>query len=156
MNEIDHSVEALDFALRRRFFWFRQAFDEDALYAIWENGWQRHSPRAPFADVQGELEQLVANIKSVNDHIGDRPELGPAYQLGHAFFGDLPFFVAQRWPTRKPNGSRILWTAKGDPLSPLDSLWTYTVRPLLEQYLAAADDQTSAVGQIKSAFYAHE
>lgn len=155
MNEIDHSVEALDFALRRRFFWFRQGFDEDGLYAIWESGWKEAEPRVSFSAVQEELRQLVNNIAAVNDLIAHRPELGAAYELGHAFFGDLPFFVAERWPTRRPAGGRVLWSAKGDPLSPLNALWNYTVQPLVEQYLAAADDRVSAIDGIRTAFYRH-
>ncbi|NWN89595.1 MAG: AAA family ATPase [Micrococcaceae bacterium] len=41
MNEIDHSVESLDFALRRRFLWFDSSFDADGLRSIWQYEWER-------------------------------------------------------------------------------------------------------------------
>lgn len=155
MNEIDHSVEALDFALRRRFFWFREGFDEDGILAIWRHEWERQRPRIRFDEVRDELDRLIFNIHRVNKLIAERPELGQAYELGHAFFVDLPFFVKERWPTRKPYQGRILWTAKDQPLTPLTSLWKYTVRPLVEQYLAAADDRDEALRMVENAFYGH-
>lgn len=152
MNEIDHSVESLDFALRRRFFWFPAGFDIDGLYEIWRKGWADAKPRVSYELAREELDRLAENILELNSVIAASAELGPAYELGQAFFADLPFFVATTWPTRRPNGGRILWDGQGTALQPLTALWIYCVKPLLEQYLAASDEQGQELNRLKDAF----
>ena len=41
MNEIDQSVETLDFALRRRFLWRECPFERDTLLTIIDANWRR-------------------------------------------------------------------------------------------------------------------
>lgn len=62
MNEIDHSVESLDFALRRRFLWFDAQFDSDGLRSIWQYEWDRVRPRIAYDEAEDQLEHLIENI----------------------------------------------------------------------------------------------
>lgn len=67
MNDIDRSVESMDFALRRWFAW-RKIDPEDT------------------ADVMGLSDEALARMRSVNKVIREIPELGEDYQLGGAYF----------------------------------------------------------------------
>lgn len=143
MNEIDHSVESLDFALRRRFLWFDASFDPDGLRSIWQHEWERVQPRISYEEADEQLEHLIENIQLLNDEIADTPDLGSAYEIGHAFFHELAFLVDETFQGRRPVKGTILWTPSGKPRTALTSLWNFSIRPLLEQYLAGSDEQQS-------------
>ena len=66
MNDIDRSVESMDFAVRRRFAW-------------------REITSAESADNMGLSEDVKARMKNVNDTI-EKCELSPAYHIGGAYF----------------------------------------------------------------------
>lgn len=153
MNEIDHSVESLDFALRRRFLWFDASFDSEALRTIWQNQWRDVKPRVAHEDAEDQLEHLIRNIETFNEAIAETSDLGPVYRIGHAFFSDLPFYVAEAWPGRKPNKNRVLWSQRGEPLAPLKSLWAFSIRPLLEQYLAGSDVQQDELARLEALLF---
>lgn len=152
MNEIDHSVESLDFALRRRFLWFHAPFDADALRIIWQHEWeeQRPRPRVSYEQAEDQLEQLIENIELLNQEITNTPDLGSAYEIGHAFFSDLAFLVTETFSGRRPPNGTILWTRKGNPQPPLSSIWAFSIRPLLEQYLAGSDMQQSILESFRT------
>lgn len=153
MNEIDQSVEALDFALRRRFLWFAETFSRDALLQIWQFRWQTDPIRISYEEALNELERLSWNIEELNSKISGSPELGPGYVLGQAFFADLPFYIRTNWPTRRPPNGLILWNKKREPLMPLRSIWHYEILPLLEQYLAISDERDQTLQEFQSIFY---
>lgn len=143
MNEIDHSVESLDFALRRRFLWFDAPFDAEGLRAIWQYEWDQVRPIVSYDEAEPQLEHLIVNIEALNAEIAETADLGRAYQIGHAFFNELAFLVNETFPGRRPARNAILWTRHGNPTSALTSLWNFSIRPLLEQYLAGSDIQQS-------------
>src|SRR5699024_1545813 len=149
MNEIDHSVESLDFALRRRFLWFDASFDPDGLRSIWQYEWERVRPRISYEDSEDQLEHLIGNIQSLNDEIAATPDLGSAYEIGHAFFNELAFLVDETFHGRRPVKGTILWTPSGKPRAALTSLWNFSIRPLLEQYLAGSDEQQSSLATFR-------
>ncbi|MCH8570252.1 AAA family ATPase [Nesterenkonia sp. AY15] len=153
MNEIDHSVESLDFALRRRFLWFRATFDADALRSIWQDQWREVKPRVAHGDAEDQLEQLIRNIETFNEAIAETADLGPVYRIGHAFFNDLPFLIAEAWPGRRPNRNRVLWGPSGKSLPPLDNLWAFSIRPLLEQYLSGSDVQRDELERLRALLF---
>lgn len=153
MNEIDQSVEALDFALRRRFFWFATPYDEEDLDAIWRAQWAEQSVAVNWTDAAPQLLELAGRITSLNARIADLPDLGPEYALGAAVFGELPYFIGHEWRTKRQGrrAGRYLWDAKGKPLAPLRSLWALSIQPVLAQYLAGSDrraEQLAALEQI--------
>lgn len=152
MNEIDQSVEALDFALRRRFFWFPTPYEPDALLAIWQARWTAERLKLSYDDAFAQLEAFADNIGELNKEIEKSPELGRAYQVGHAFFADLPFFVKQRWPHQRPRKGQILWRPDGGLLPPLSNLWDLSIAPLLEQYLAASDRKDEELARLKTIY----
>lgn len=151
MNEIDHSVEALDFALRRRFFWFSTPYDEVDLYAIWHAQWSEQTVEVEWDRALPHLEKLAGSITRLNARISELPELGPEYELGAALFGDLPYFIASEWRNkpRGRNSGKYLWDAKGKPLAPVRSLWALSIGPVLTQYLAGSDRRDEQLAELE-------
>lgn len=79
MNDIDRSVESMDFAMRRRFTWIEVAPE----------------------DTEGMLDEVLdttlaveakARMRSLNKKISETEGLGKAYQVGPAYFKKLPNF----------------------------------------------------------------
>lgn len=151
MNEIDQSVEALDFAMRRRFFWFPTPFDREALFAIWEAQWAEQSMTVEWQDAVPQLEKLAEGISLLNSRIAELPELGPEYELGAAVFGDLPYFVGLEWRyrTHGRRQAKILWNDSGKVRDPLLSLWMLSIEPVLSQYLAGSDRRREQLEELK-------
>ncbi len=71
MNDIDRSVESMDFAVRRRFTW-REIEPEERLGAMMGGG-------EKFAAVKGKMESLNREISAAEG-------LGKAFQIGPAYF----------------------------------------------------------------------
>ena len=155
MNEIDQSVETLDFALRRRFLWRECPFEADTLLAIIADRWLVELPaRFTHDDAASQLEALAKSAQALNDEIAASSELGRQFQIGHTYFADVVFFIG-RWlegrRNRPPNGT-YLWTAKGRPQPPLTDLWARSLKPLIEQYLAGSDIRDAELDHLEKVF----
>ena len=71
MNDIDRSVESMDFAMRRRFTWIEINADS----------------RKDMLDCLGEYAQEAKeSMEELNKVIAQTPELGKAYEIGPAYF----------------------------------------------------------------------
>ena len=70
MNDIDRSVESMDFAMRRRFTW-KEITAEERVEMLDGNDW---------------AEEAVERMKAINEVIGNEPSLGKAYHIGPAYF----------------------------------------------------------------------
>lgn len=95
MNDIDRSVESMDFAMRRRFSWL-EVKPEDRTEML--------------DDLGKDREEAVRRMNSLNAAISSTDGLGPAFQIGPAYF-------------RKLND--------GD----FGKLWNMNIGPLLHEYL---------------------
>ncbi len=70
MNDIDRSVESMDFAMRRRFAW-KEVTAEDSMQML---------------DGLYNADEMKARMVKINDEILRTPGLGKAYQIGAAYF----------------------------------------------------------------------
>ena len=75
MNDIDRSVESMDFAMRRRFAW-QEVTAEESYQNMIEN-----DPK--FAAIKDEIRQRMF---SLNKAIAETEGLDEAYQIGAAYF----------------------------------------------------------------------
>jgi len=122
MNEIDFSLERIDFALRRRFVWNYCGFDSDALEDIIEE-------RAKNKEVKMEIDSeellnFIEKCKALNKKITKHPELGNLYAIGHAFFADIVYIlkeVKENWDTARK------------------VLWSISIKPTLDAYCGSMD-----------------
>ena len=155
MNEIDQSVETLDFALRRRFLWRECPFERDTLLAIIEDRWPADVGKARGDDALEQLSLFADRAAAVNEAIAYSGELGRAYQIGHTYFADITFFLGtwlQGRKQRPPNGT-YLWTGQNKPQPPLIDLWDRSLKPLIEQYLAGSDLRTQELQRLSDIFH---
>jgi 5-methylcytosine-specific restriction protein B len=156
MNEIDQSVETLDFALRRRFLWRECPFERDTLLSIISSRWHDDvGKKWHHESAMPQLERFADRAAALNDAIDDSEELGRAYAIGHTYFADLTFFLGTWLAGRKsapPNGT-FLWTGRNRAQPPLVDLWERSLRPLLEQYLAGSDAGADELRRLRSIFF---
>ena len=83
MNDIDKSVEAFDFALRRRFEWIEIMAKDVAKDSLTE---------MLTSATPAQIDDLVAKINALNDVISNEGKsfgLSDAYHIGHAYFKNV-------------------------------------------------------------------
>ena len=139
MNLIDQSIEQIDFALRRRFLWLLCPFDAEALVGAAEAQWRDLKSGLDWERIEPDFRKLAAAAAALNREIHDSPLLGAQYEIGHTYLLDVVVFLRNSLgprPTRKQN---YLWNKKGEALEPVVQVWSLSLRPLLEQYLAGLD-----------------
>lgn len=133
MNEIDFSVEQIDFALRRRFLWFFYGYRPERLREIIHQKTYDTSSKI----LKDDLERFFSNVNLLNTQIASREELGKMYEIGHAFFGDIVAIYNQyrdmKGYSRKNN---FLFENSG----PAQILWNISIKPILEAFLGHEDE----------------
>jgi 5-methylcytosine-specific restriction protein B len=143
MNLIDQSLEHVDFALRRRFLWFFRGFSREDFMVVSEKRWRELEKSGElhrdWDKVETEFETLGERATRLNEIIDNNSNLGSQYQIGHTYFCDVVAFVHRYLVSSEKRRNRVLFSAKGTPLDPVDTLWRYSLAPLLVQYLSGID-----------------
>jgi len=131
MNEIDFSVERVDFALRRRFVWQFKGYNEDALIEMLSTYFDANQ----FESLQ---EKFVEQCNAVNYYISNEiEELGEDYQIGHAFFAELSnIYEEHKNLTGKSRSKNILFKEAKS------ILWDISIKPMLVAFLGNTDKET--------------
>lgn len=121
MNEIDFSLERLDFALRRRFLWFKHGYNSEALSDM-------------LTEINNETDKsiFINRATELNEKISHTRELGEQYEIGHVFFAEVQNIA------RSCSSKRLYW-AGTTPKEPVVILWKVSIRPMLEAYLDNID-----------------
>lgn len=139
MNLIDQSVEQIDFALRRRFLWMLCPFDAEALIGAAETKWRDLNSGLDWDRIEPDFRKLAAAAAALNREIHGSPLLGAQYEIGHTYLLDVIVFLCNFLGPRPMRKQNYLWNKKGEALEPLVQVWSLSIRPLLEQYLAGLD-----------------
>jgi len=126
MNDIDRSVESMDFAFRRRFSWIEvKAIDTVGMLD-------------PKYDDNGELiagleknlaEEAKRRMKNLNAEISKIEDLNDAYHIGASYFLKLKNYG-------------------GD----FESLWNYHIRGILQEYLRGNPNAQEELEKLKAAY----
>jgi 5-methylcytosine-specific restriction protein B len=142
MNLIDQSLEQVDFALRRRFLWFFRGFERQDFLDVAKHRWDELRATKQVARewdrFAEEFEVLADRAVEVNRLIEKHPFLGRQYQIGHTYFCDVVYF-AGKVLAEEPRRKRLLFTNALDARTPVERLWRYSLKPLIEQYLSGVD-----------------
>lgn len=153
MNLIDQSLENVDFALRRRFLWFFKGFSSDDFIAVcrhrWETATAARKINKTWDRVEGEFNALGERAALVNKLIDGNEYLGENYQIGHTYFCDAVAFAQAYLLATDRRRNQVLFDGRGNAIDPVRSLWRYSLRPLLMQYLAGVDVSESRAFLIK-------
>ena len=124
MNEIDFSLERVDFALRRRFSWFFYGYNEDRLKDILGYKLQ-NKPVTKFDD---DMQQkYVKCCSALNKMIDNDTDLGSKYEIGHTFFAEL----IDIWNDMTKKGIKTVQ----------EILWNISIGPMIEAYLGNCDEE---------------
>ena len=143
MNLIDQSLEHVDFALRRRFFWVFRGFARDDFLTVSRKRWDllagSGSVRKDWDKIFGEFEILADRAVRLNDLITGNSYLGEQYQIGHTYFCDVVSFAQRYLAATEARRNRVLFSGRGVALDPVLTLWRYSLKPLMTQYLSGID-----------------
>lgn len=107
MNDIDRSVESMDFAMRRRFT-FVELFADKCLGML-EN--------ITCSDGIITVDEIIAKMKALNEKIEKEPGLSTAYHIGGSYFSKL-----KKYENKTKNEA-------------FEALWNNHLNPLITDYL---------------------
>lgn len=141
MNEIDFSLERVDFALRRRFVWEYCGYAKDVLKNIVKQ-------KVSGIDYK-KIEDFVSSCTNLNKKIEE--VLGESYHIGHAFFAEIANIhkhvndseEQDKWKYSK----KVLWEISIKPT--LDAYCGTMDSGLKEKYLGNKKDK----GEFHTAFF---
>lgn len=144
MNLIDQSVEQMDFALRRRFFWRPCGFERGPIVDVNRDRWPEYAPSKYGWDRAAEdIDRLADRAEELNREIAASSHLGAQYALGHTYYFDASFLAGTWLKGRKQLRGGVLWKKPGRPQQPLIDLWSLSLEPVLGQYLEGIDPVTA-------------
>lgn len=137
MNDIDHSLEPLDFAFRRRFAWREIAASErfDGMFSGAET----------FAFAPDLVAQVKLYFTRLNDKIGADSGFGTAYQVGPAYFLKLKNFTKDLSDLNAANDEQVK--------ACMEKLWAIHLKPLLQEYLKVNSDTDLTLEDLEQAYY---
>ena len=142
MNDIDRSVESMDFAMRRRFA-FKEVFAEDS-QAMFDNPnvW-KDADENPVGISADDLRVLKNRMNNLNQEMLDEKyNLNKSYQIGGAYF--LKY-------TRYLNGTGDKARKKA-----FEDLWEYHIQGVLREYLRGMDKAEDLLISLKNAYDSEE
>jgi 5-methylcytosine-specific restriction protein B len=145
MNEIDFSLERIDFALRRRFLWYSYPFSKDKLREILEVKFDKDpSPE--------NLERFVDNAEALNAELIKVPTLGKRYQIGHTFFAEIAdIYKTYLEINNKTRLQDKFYRSNG----PADILWDISIAPMIRSFLGSMseEDVKDQLEKLKTVFF---
>ncbi len=118
MNQIDFSLEQVDFALRRRFAWVKNTFDKDRLINI-----INEKADVDIADLM--IDDYANYCEALNKIIGEEGTLGEDYWIGHTFFAEIVDL--------KKDANINDWDKARE------FLWHISIKPMIEAYCGSMD-----------------
>lgn len=148
MNEIDFSLEQIDFALQRRFLWYFYGFDASIMKTIIEHKNAEHKTRLKMED---EIETFLESAAKLNTKISSIPELGKQYQIGHTFFGEIvDIYKSFKEISGYKSPRKQIYRNNG----PASILWAISIEPMLKSFLGNMEpDEASRILKELNAIY---
>ncbi len=142
MNEIDFSLERIDFALRRRFLWQFKGFDRAILW----NMIQQKKKELEMKIDDADIETFINRCEKLNKEISAMPELGENYQVGHTFFAE----IVDIFKSLKGIHSGRLYFLN----QPVSILWEISIKPILQAFLGNmdADSKKDRINELQKVF----
>lgn len=150
MNEIDFSLEQIDFALRRRFLWFPYGYKEGVLRKMI---WSKNNPKNLNTKLKDdEVNQYVKNCSALNAQLRGLPELGPQYEIGHTFFAEVVdiFSSYKSIHGYSKQLSKQIFRDGGA----IDIIWNISIQPIIDAFLGNLDKDSKKerLEQLKETF----
>ena len=129
MNDIDRSVESMDFAMRRRFAW-KEVKAENTQYML--DTMLNDNNEMKEKDKQLFIDEAKKRMNALNNAISEIESFNSAYHIGASYFLKLKNYY---------NGGNIE--------EAFNSLWENHLRGLLYEYLRGMPDAESKLEELK-------
>lgn len=156
MNDIDRSVESMDFALRRRFIWKEIDVDEvllkDSLTEIINLHYKQIAQEAKPKEVAKKLAEHIMNLNSTLDD--KRYNLGKHYYISQGQFANLPKNIIDD-AVQAGNNDAESEKAEAIATSLLKAVWKLRLESLLYEYIRGEGNEDSFVDSCYKALLAH-
>jgi 5-methylcytosine-specific restriction endonuclease McrBC GTP-binding regulatory subunit McrB len=124
MNDIDRSVESMDFAFRRRFAW-KEITADNTQYMLDEV----EKDGVIYGLPSEIVDEAKKRMNRLNNAISELPDFNSAYHIGASYFLKLN-------------------QLDGD----FESLWNYHLKGILEEYLRGNPEKDKYMTQLKVAY----
>jgi 5-methylcytosine-specific restriction protein B len=157
MNLIDQSLEQIDFALRRRFFWVEHGFERDVLVAVCRARWEEQDRKPHTWDrVANDFDILAEAAADLNDAVRSSRHLGAAFEIGHTYFFDAVHFLERDLDGAGGGRKFYMWSTKG-AREAVENLWKFSLAPLLREYLRGLEERErqAELERLKFVFFDH-
>ena len=139
MNDIDRSVESMDFAMRRRFA-FKEITAEDSQKSMFGDGTEWKNGNDEEIDVSSCLGNIENRMDNLNNAILNKEfNLGQAYQIGGAYFLKFANYC-------KIDGNKRAAESQDEAF---ESLWKNHLEGVLREYLRGMDNVEGEDGKLK-------
>lgn len=127
MNDIDRSVESMDFAMRRRFA-FKEIKAADSKVMFDNEEWRKNEGRKEISDeILGLIENRMDNLNAAI--LEEKYHLGQAYQIGGAYFLKFAKY----------------YTGDGNEAEAFKKLWDNHIAGVIKEYLRGIDDKNETL-----------
>ena len=128
MNDIDRSVESMDFAIRRRFVFIEITAQKSQ--SMLTNAFNKISAKNANLDMVNEIKSKMdaLNAEIISEEIG----LSPDYQIGAAYFLNYALYANES--------------------NPFDLLWDYHLKNILTEYVRGTGGESSKFDKLKTAY----
>jgi 5-methylcytosine-specific restriction protein B len=142
MNEIDFSLERVDFALRRRFLWQFKGFDKNILLQMVKD--KKKYLQVNISD--NDIDTFANRCEKLNREVSAMPELGENYQIGHTFFAEVVDIFKS---FKGIHSGRLVFLNQ-----PVSILWEISIKPILQAILGNmdADSKKEKISELQKAF----
>ena len=136
MNDIDRSVESMDFAMRRRFAWKEITAKESQKMLDYEGAWKINQNDKSNKPDQKTIDEIKRRMDSLNEAIVNKEigNLSKSYQIGASYFLKYALYADQV------------------DNNPFESLWKYHLKGLLYEYLRGSENLDSTLKKLKDAY----
>lgn len=137
MNDIDRSVESMDFAMRRRFAFkeITAAQSQESMFGDAEK-WEKSTEKNIDGEILNKLKNRMDNLNK--EILDEKYHLGQAYQIGGAYFLKFAKY----------------YTGDGNEAEAFNKLWENHIAGVVKEYLRGIDDKKENLfGELKNAYY---
>ena len=129
MNDIDRSVESMDFAFRRRFAW-KEITANDTQYMLDEV----EKDGETFGLPDEIAEEAKKRMNRLNNKISELPDFNSAYHIGASYFLKLNQY-------------------EGTDEERFTKLWEYHLEGLLKEYLRGSGNEKAGMELLRKAYF---
>ncbi len=143
MNQIDFSLERIDFALRRRFVWYFYGYNENRLREIIDFKCTNSKLKIKIKIIINpeHIDEFIRRASAINKYLEADEDFGKEWEIGHTFFAEI-VDILKSLNKAKKNYMLYVKSKEGKfttAKEPVKVLWHISIKPMLEAYCGNLD-----------------